>query len=91
MAARAFLLLACACVARAYNGYAISLEGLNQMFSLASPPLDMSNAETAQMAQGLTVSAWVRFRDVTPGLSIGEFTILLNDDEYFWRGLYALH
>jgi hypothetical protein len=85
--ARAFLLLAGLCVTRAHNGYAVSLEGLTQVLSLATPPLDMSNADTAKMSDGLSVMAWIRYRDVTVGRAQVEFSLLLSDDANFWNGL----
>jgi hypothetical protein len=86
---RALLLLASAYVALAHNGYAVSLEGVSQVLSLATPPLDMSNAETAKMSNGLSIMVWIRYRDLTVDRTQVEFSLTLNDLEFFWNGLHV--
>ena len=83
---RAVCLALCVASARSGNGYAVSIEGALQAMSLTAGALDMTNAATSPMANGLTISAWIKYRDLTPTAPMAEFTIITANDANFWNG-----
>ena len=83
---RALCLALCAGAAYAGNGYAVSFEGTTQAMSLASGALDMTNAHTAQMANGFTIMMWVKYRDLSPSAPCVEFSLTLSNDANFLNG-----
>lgn len=83
---RELCLALCTGAAYAGNGYALSFEGTTQGMSLAAGALDMTNTHTAAMANGFTVMAWLKYRDVSPTGPCVEWSMTLASDANFMNG-----
>ena len=83
---RLVLILAFAPRAASHNGYSFSVSGGTQMAGTRVSVLDSSDPEIAKFANGLSMTLWVRFNDLSPTRTQIPCTINTHQQDNFIQG-----
>ena len=87
---RLVLILAFAPPAASHNGYSFSVSGGTQMAGTRVSVLNSSDPEIAKFANGLSMTIWARFNDLSPTRKQMPISINTHQEDNFFQGFAGM-